>query len=158
MEKLKEKLAGIENLQAELTKFKKLGTEPEKVTELEKELAKVDKKYLNLDVNNVQFIIPNGKIIEATDNNINIVKRLLKRYNSIQKLENHKERYHRGNNECAVVFTSPKIAATFVRQFDKDWKYSEIKEAEPYMPSFSGGLSSLQKFITQKEPRLDRFM
>jgi phosphatidylserine/phosphatidylglycerophosphate/cardiolipin synthase-like enzyme len=36
-----------------------------------------------------------------------------------------KERYKRGNNECAIVFESPSIAKTLLKQFDKDWRYSK---------------------------------
>ena len=75
----------------------------------------------------VKIMVPNGKEIDATEDNIVAVKRLLKRYKAIERLENSKEKYHRGNNECAIVFTSPKIAANFVKQFNKDRQYIDIK-------------------------------
>jgi len=48
-------------------------------------------------------------------------------YDTIKKKYNANEKYKRGNNECAVAFTKPSLAAVFARQFDKDWKHSEIE-------------------------------
>ncbi|MFA6988681.1 MAG: phospholipase D-like domain-containing protein [Candidatus Gastranaerophilaceae bacterium] len=130
-----------------ITRKKELKAELTSATE---KLQKTDKEV---------FIDLSGKTIEMTPENITNLKRLLKRYNDIQGLENSKEKFHRGNNECAIVFTSPKIAETFVKQFDKDWKYSDIKGNEPYMPTFQGGLkNSLNEIICKKEPRFDQVM
>ncbi len=46
-------------------------------------------------------------------------------YKIIKDRHNAKEKYKRGNNECAIAFDKPSLAAVFVRQFEKDWKYSE---------------------------------
>lgn len=48
-------------------------------------------------------------------------------YKLIQDMDSRKEKYKRGNNEAAIVFESPKIANNFLRQFDKDWKYSKSR-------------------------------
>ncbi len=46
-------------------------------------------------------------------------------YKIIKDRHNAKEKYKRGNNECAIAFVKPSLAAVFIRQFDKDWKHSE---------------------------------
>jgi phosphatidylserine/phosphatidylglycerophosphate/cardiolipin synthase-like enzyme len=51
-------------------------------------------------------------------------KKLLGYYNLLKTLEDRKEKYKRGNHECAVVVPNKELAATFLRQFDKDWVHS----------------------------------
>lgn len=47
-------------------------------------------------------------------------------YKIIKDRFNSKEKYKRGNNECAVAFVKPSLAKVFLRQFDKDWNNSEV--------------------------------
>ena len=46
-------------------------------------------------------------------------------YDLVKKRNNEKEKYKRGNNECAIAFTNHDIANVFVHQFDKDWIHSK---------------------------------
>jgi len=45
-------------------------------------------------------------------------------YGIIKKRHNAKEKYKRGNNECAIAFEKPSLAKVFLKQFDRDWKHS----------------------------------
>ncbi|MDD3237129.1 MAG: phospholipase D-like domain-containing protein [Candidatus Gastranaerophilales bacterium] len=45
-------------------------------------------------------------------------------YKIIKDRENAKEKYKRGNNECAIAFEKPSLANVFTKQFDKDWNHS----------------------------------
>lgn len=55
---------------------------------------------------------------------IETFNKLLGYYNLIKIHEERKDKYKRGNHECATVVPSAKIASTFIRQFDKDWEHS----------------------------------
>lgn len=46
-------------------------------------------------------------------------------YGIVKDRYNAKEKYKRGNNECAVAFVSPVLAKVFAKQFKKDWQHSE---------------------------------
>ncbi|MEI7473804.1 MAG: phospholipase D-like domain-containing protein [bacterium] len=88
------------------------------------------------------------------------IKELSGYYKTIFELTSKKNEYRRGNHECAVVFDSPEIANTFIRQFDKDWEYS-IPETEKHIDNaeqiaFKGNL--LHKFAKTKEPTFNKLI
>ena len=56
------------------------------------------------------------------------LRTILGYYRIAQRRHLSKQRYMRGNNEIAVVFTSPQLAKkVFLEQLERDWKYSESK-------------------------------
>jgi phosphatidylserine/phosphatidylglycerophosphate/cardiolipin synthase-like enzyme len=104
--------------------------------------------------------------INSDEKNIQTLKKLAGYYRLVQYLEGRREKYKRGNNEATIVFSSPKIAATFIKQFNKDWKYSDpdnitdpikAREYEYGIIAFTGSKkSNSQSFNTMTEPRFDR--
>jgi phosphatidylserine/phosphatidylglycerophosphate/cardiolipin synthase-like enzyme len=104
-------------------------------------------------------------------NKLDKYKKLLGYYNLIKIHEERKEKYKRGNHECAVVVPSPKIAQTFLNQFNKDWEFStpsipdgygldytdEADIEENYADvAFTG--KKMASFITAKEPRFNKLV
>lgn len=67
----------------------------------------------------------NGKNYNFTKEQKSALQTVHGYYGIMQDSHNSKEKYKRGNNECAINISSPALAKTFVRQFEKDWKYSE---------------------------------
>ncbi len=51
-------------------------------------------------------------------------------YELIKERNNSKEKYKRGNNECAIVIDEKDIAKVFINQFNKDWLHSKDSELE----------------------------
>ncbi|HOQ14365.1 MAG TPA: phospholipase D-like domain-containing protein [Bacillota bacterium] len=92
--------------------------------------------------------------LEPTNENLSKMKKLARYYAHVQSLENRRERFKRGNNECAIVFSSPKIANTFLRQFKKDWDYSQSSDTDEI--SFTG--NRLRQLAKAKEPRFDQIV
>jgi hypothetical protein len=66
-----------------------------------------------------------GKKYEFTDEHKSALQTVQGYYGIIKDRGNAKEKFKRGNNECAISFSSPALAKVFVKQFDKDWKHSE---------------------------------
>lgn len=66
-----------------------------------------------------------GKFHTFTDEEKSTLQTIQGYYGIIKDRNNSKEKYKRGNNECAINISSPSLAKVFVKQFDKDWKYSE---------------------------------
>lgn len=123
---------------------------------LKNRIAYYDKEFQRVEEKNSQkFVIAEGKAIKTDEKTLISIKRLVKEYKAVKRLENSKPHYQRGNNECVIVFSSPKIASTFIRQFEKDWKYSEIKQPQP---AFTGSRDYLRDLITSKEPKFDRII
>lgn len=118
---------------------KRIAEHKPKITELEKELgishifnkkSKIDYKELKVRINNIEDDISRievndiDKLDTVTIDKIETFKRLLGYYHLIKIHEERKEKYKRGNHECAVVIPSEKLGAVFLRQFNKDWEYS----------------------------------
>lgn len=100
--------------------------------------------------------------IKLNKKRINNIKELAGYYKLIKISQERKNTYKRGNHECAVVMESPKISATFLKQFKKDWEYSKPLIPDGYAVnkndmdssvSFAG--KHLKDFVKAKEPRLD---
>ena len=98
--------------------------------------------------------------IELEDVNIALTKangiaiqKLLGYYEEIQRINSRRNKFQRGNNECAVVIPNKALTALFRRQFDKDWEYSKPNVPEGYghesgkstsPPSFQGKIRILK--------------
>lgn len=65
-----------------------------------------------------------GKNYNFTDEQKSTLCTIQGYYKIIKDRHNAKEKYKRGNNECAIAFEKPVLAGVFVRQFEKDWKHS----------------------------------
>lgn len=63
--------------------------------------------------------------IELTEKNLHQLQRLHAMYKEVKELLNRKKTYVRGNHECAVAVENKDIADTFLKQFKKDWDYSD---------------------------------
>ena len=79
----------------------------------------------NLNKYGVASIDLQGNKYDFSDEQKSTIATIQGYYNIIKDRHNAKEKYKRGNNECAIVFEKPSLAAVFIRQFDKDWKHSE---------------------------------
>lgn len=56
------------------------------------------------------------------------IRKLQGCYQLVGESLNRLTKYKRGNHEGAIVISNDAIAQTFVRQFEKDWKYTQIKK------------------------------
>ncbi len=66
-----------------------------------------------------------NKTCKFSEADVEYISKVQGYYNTIKDCYNSKEKYKRGNNECAISFDKPSLAAVFLRQFEKDWRHSE---------------------------------
>jgi len=79
------------------------------------ELSKTGSGKLELD----------GKTLTFDDSKKATLARVIDYYDLVKKRNNDKEKYKRGNNECAIAFVQKDIANVFTTQFEKDWIHSK---------------------------------
>ncbi|MEW5820272.1 MAG: phospholipase D-like domain-containing protein [Cyanobacteriota bacterium] len=126
---------------------KRISEYQERVSELEKEL-KLQPVYNEKGIADIEKVKERNKAIKADLSSIDsedfdkveTVKlnkldsflTLLGYYDLILNQEERREKFKRGNHECAVVVPNNKISGTFIKQFAKDWKHSEPIVPEGY--------------------------
>ncbi|MBQ6516828.1 hypothetical protein IJI31_06575 [bacterium] len=101
--------------------------------ELKVRKAKFRKAYADLDKTGSASVHLGKNDYYFSDKDKSTLSTISGYYTMILDRNNAKEKYKRGNNEVAIAFQSPKIAKTFERQFDKDWKnsvdeYDELRD------------------------------
>ena len=109
-------------------------------------------------------LVIEGQTIEPTRANYLTVSKLIGYYDDIQRIQNRRNKFQRGNNECAVIIPNKELAEVFARQFEKDWNYSKpnvpegyghVKEKEKPV-SFKGSLFSHFNTMNVSKPYIQK--
>lgn len=93
--------------------------------ELIERRSKFKKTMYNLRKDGVANIKLDGNEYTFMDDKLSTFHTIQGYYKIIKDRHNAKEKYKRGNNECAIAFEKPSLVKVFLKQFDKDWKHSE---------------------------------
>ena len=93
--------------------------------ELKKRKHLIGKAFEALADNDSIMIEIDNKKYSFTSNQDSTLSTIHGYYTIVQDRYKAKEKYKRGNNECAIAFEAPTLAKTLLKQFDKDWKYSK---------------------------------
>ena len=88
-----------------------------------------------------------GKKYTLTDEQKSTLCTIQGYYKIIKDRYNAKEKYKRGNNECAIAFEKPSLANVFCKQFEKDWLHS--------VPTFDDLKNKVLQFPGEPSSTLD---